>query len=324
MVFTGKKIFLAPLAGISDTIFRTICKEYGADVVISEMISAEGIFYNSKATKELLYFKETERPFGIQIFGANPLKMAKAAEYIQRAVNPDFIDINSGCPVPKVVKKNGGAALLKDINLFKNIVSCVVKACSVPVSVKIRSGWFENQWVDIEFANCAADCGVCAVILHPRSKTMGFSGHSYWERIALVKNSVKIPVIGNGDIFTAQDAQKMLSLTQCDSIMIGRGALGNPWIFSQIKAILSDKISPIIPSFEDKIILAIKHTKNYEDFYGSKKAVSHMKKHIAWYLHGIPNVSAFRSQIFNSKSITEINDILLKLLNNILPKKRYY
>jgi tRNA-dihydrouridine synthase B len=313
MDFSGKKLFLAPLAGITDTVFRSICREHGADVVMSEMISAEGLFYKSKATQSLLCFDEAQRPIGIQLFGAKPDHMAIAAEYVEKTAHPDFIDLNSGCPVAKVVTKNGGASLLKDLKLFKEMVRAMVGAVSVPVSVKIRSGWNEHQWVDEEFAAAADQCGAAAVILHPRSKTMGFSGHSYWERIAVVKKSCSVPVIGNGDICTAQDGCDMFSQTNCDSIMVGRGALGNPWLFSQIRQALDNQ--PVIQqTAQQRIATALEHVERFTKTHGEKKAAADLKKHASWYIKGLNCAASLRTAIFHATTTTELKGVLERAL----------
>ena len=309
MDFAGKKLFCAPLAGISDPVFRSLCKEHGADVVMSEMISAEGLHYKSAATLDLLAFDPSERPIGIQLFGAAPDRIAEAAGFVERTAAPDFIDLNAGCPVPKVVKKNGGASLLKDVRLFSALVSALVKSVSVPVSVKMRSGWNEHAWVDVEFAQAAEAVGAAAVILHPRSRSMGFSGHSYWERIAAVKNAVRIPVVGNGDIYCGADAEKMFDATGCDSIMVGRGALGNPWIFSQIKNLLS-KTAAQPPSALLRIDAARDHLARYRHRYGERKAIADMKKHMSWYLKGLPGAAHLRSAIFGAMSCAALESSL--------------
>ena len=187
MLFKNNKVMLAPMAGITDRVFRGICKEQGADIVFSEMVSAEGVLYGSDATLDLLRFEESERPIGIQLFGADPQRLAEAAKFIQDKAKPDFIDLNAGCPVSKVVRKNGGSALMRKPELFGRIISAMVKVLSIPLTVKIRSGWQKGEWVDLELAGIARDCGAAALILHPRSQTMGFSGHSFWERITEVK-----------------------------------------------------------------------------------------------------------------------------------------
>lgn len=297
------------MAGITETIFRTLCKEHGADVVYSEMVSAEGIRHNSKNTKKLLFFNKNEGPIGIQLFGAHAQNLAYAAAFIEETVQPDFIDLNCGCPVPKVTKKNGGSALLKDPKLFHDILTHMVKSVTLPVTVKIRSGWTMNQWIDREYAKIAEDCGVAAIALHPRSKTMGFSGHSFWERIALVKQAVTIPVIGNGDIITPKDGYDMLSQTQCDAIMIGRGALGNPWIFNQIrKEIKSEEYLPV--PLKEKLAIALCHLKRFEHHYGASLALKEMKKHLAWYCRGMSGIASMKNLIYRAQHFPELEDII--------------
>ena len=224
-------LFLAPMAGITETVFRSLCRELGADAVVSELVSAEGLLRSGKQTLRLLAFNEPERPIGVQLFGSDPGRMAAAAAWVEEHVKPDFLDLNSGCPVPKVVKRNGGAALLRNPALFEKMVTAMAKAVHTPLTVKLRSGWNTGEWVDVEFARIAEGSGAAAVFLHPRSKAMRYSGTALWERIALVKKAVSIPVVGNGDIGMPQDAFRMKRETGCDGLMIGRGSLGNPWIF---------------------------------------------------------------------------------------------
>jgi nifR3 family TIM-barrel protein len=310
-----QKIFLAPMAGIGETVFRTLCKENGADAVVSEMVSGEGVFRGSKKTRSLIEFSESERPVGIQVFGSDPDHMAYCTAFIEEHYRPDFIDLNSGCPVPKVVSKNGGAALLRDARLFERIVSRMVKAVSTPVTVKLRSGWNQQEWVDVQFAKIAQDCGVAAVILHPRSKTMAFSGHSFWERIGCVKSSVSVPVIGNGDIGCAQDAKAMFDQTGCDSIMIGRAALGNPWIFSEIKQFLAGKTVEK-PSLAVRFETITRHLHEYCEKYGDKKTVSDLKKHLSWYCKGLPGAAMLRNDIFRSASIAGLEKSITKIFQS--------
>lgn len=316
MNFQNNKVILAPMAGITEKVFRSLCKQNGADVVISEMVSAEGLFYGAKATIDLMRFSESERPIGIQLFGSDPDHLARAVSFVQKYFRPDFIDLNSGCPVPKVVKKNGGSALLQNATLFERILRSMVKEASIPITVKIRSGWHKYQWVDVEFATLAQDCGVAALTLHPRSQTMVFSGHSFWERIAEVKKAVSIPVIGNGDINSAADALKMVEQTGCDSIMIGRGSYGNPWIFSQIKnAFNGISVSQI--SSETKIDTALLHLEAFTREYGERYAAKEMKRHLAWYIKGMPGASFYRDQIFRSQFIEEMTGILHSIRNEL-------
>jgi tRNA-dihydrouridine synthase B len=308
-----KKIFLAPLAGISETVFRALCKENGADVVMSEMVSAEGVFRGSKKTKSLLDFTLAERPVGIQIFGAQPDHIAYSASFIEEHHRPDFIDLNSGCPVPKVVKKNGGAALLRDAALFEKIVSRMVRAVKTPVTVKLRSSWSNQEYVDVLFAKIAQNCGASAVILHPRSKTSGFSGHSQWERIALVKSELSIPVIGNGNIETPGDAKAMIDQTGCDSIMIGRAALGNPWIFNRIRYFLSGiDAEEQAPTAAERLFTINRHVERYRQRYGDKKASADLKKHLSWYCKGLPCAAMLRNDIFRAGSMTELDAAITK------------
>jgi nifR3 family TIM-barrel protein len=316
MLFKNNKLILAPMAGITDSVFRQICRQHGADIVVSEMVSAEGLFYNSQNTKGLLDFKPQERPIGIQLFGSNPEHLAIAAQKVEEFVHPDFIDLNSGCPVPKVVNKNGGASLLKDPVLFRQILSSMVKAVSTPVTVKIRSGWNKYEWVDTEFAKMAEDCGVAAITLHPRSQTMLFTGHSFWERITEIKKVVSIPVIGNGDICEPEDALKMSTETGCDSLMIGRGIYGNPWLFNQIKDLFGNR--PYTPvTLQDRIALAIRHLLLFKDQFGELAASKEMKKHLGWYIKGAPDATVLRNTMFRTQEYKAIFDMLCDLEDKV-------
>jgi tRNA-dihydrouridine synthase B len=309
MQFIGNQLFLAPLAGIGDTVFRRLCKRGGADVVVSEMVSAEGLLRNSKQTTQLLEFDESERPIGIQLFGCDPGRLAAAAAWVEEHVRPDFIDLNSGCPVPKVVSRNGGAALLRDGPLFERIITAMAKAVSIPVTVKIRSGWSVGEWVDVEFARRAEGAGAKALVLHPRSKTMGYSGHSFWERIALVKKAVAIPVIGNGDVRSPANAQRMVRETGCDGVMVGRAALGHPWIFGEIKAALAGVPLTTAP-LEDHVLVILSHIASLRGKIGERRAVKELRKHVAWYLKGVAKAAEFRDRVFRAESTGELEGIV--------------
>jgi putative TIM-barrel protein, nifR3 family len=303
------------MAGITETVFRRICRRHGADVLMSEMVSAEGLFHGSKKTECLIHFEASERPVGIQVFGANADHIAYAAAYIEEHFRPDFIDLNSGCPVPKVVKKNGGAALLCNLPLFKKIVVKMVKAVSIPVTVKLRSGWSAHDLVDVECAKICEECGASAVILHPRTKSMGFSGHSMWERIAEVKKNVSIPVIGNGDICTPEDASEILRQTGCDSIMIGRAALGNPWIFDRVKRYLTDGTSAPVTDPE-RLSTVLDHIRGFCAVHGEKRALAELKKHVGWYLKGKPQAANLRNRVFRAPTISALEEAAKEAFGN--------
>lgn len=309
MPFKNNTLMSAPMAGISDPVFRTLCKEHGADVVVSEMVSVSGIEFGADATMDLMRFDPAERPIGIQLFGADPQQFARCAALVAERFQPDFLDLNAGCPVPKVVKKNGGASLLKDLTRFGRIVTAMVNTSPIPVTVKLRSGWNKHQWVDVAFARCAQECGAQAIILHPRSQTMGFSGHSFWDRIGVVKQSVSIPVIGNGDVHCGQDALAMKSQTGCDGIMIGRGAYGNPWIFSEIKAAFAG-IPYTPPTPEEKRAIALLHLNRYREAYGEYHAYREMKKHVSWYIKGAAGASQLRDRIFRAVTTAELESVI--------------
>ena len=309
MFLKKNDLILAPMAGVADTVFRRICRRCGADITVSEMVSADGLHYKSGNTAALMEFDESERPIGVQLFGSDPERLAEAARFTYEYVKPDFIDLNSGCPVAKVVRRNGGAALLRDPALFGRIVSAMSRAVPIPVTVKIRSGWNAREWVDEEFARIAQDSGAAAVTLHPRSQTMMFTGHSFWERIAAVKNAVSIPVIGNGDVVDAESALKMLAETGCDALMIGRASFGNPWVFAEVRAALNgEAYAP--PSPRERRDAIIGHIREFRETHGERRACSEMKKCAAWYIRGVPGASAARSRIFAASSSTEIGRIV--------------
>jgi tRNA-dihydrouridine synthase B len=313
MLFKNNCLLSAPMAGISDSIYRRLCRENGADITVSEMVSVDGLEYGADATFDLVRFDLCERPIGIQLFGADPERFKKSTALIAERFNPDFFDLNAGCPVSKVVKKNGGASLLKDIRRFGEIVRAMVQGSSIPVSVKLRSGWNKHEWIDVEFARCAEDCGAAAIILHPRSQTMMFSGHSFWERIALVKAAVKIPVIGNGDVTSGEEAAKMKNQTGCNGIMIGRGAYGNPWIFRQAKVALAGGDIPP-PDTDEKRDMALRHLQLFRERYGERHAVREMKKHLAWYIKGTAGASQCRDRIFRAEDTASMEAALLEAL----------
>jgi tRNA-dihydrouridine synthase B len=297
------------MAGVADSVFRAICKEYGADIVVSEMVSAEGLVHNSGPTEALMHLGPGERPAGVQLFGSEPASLSRATARACELVQPDFIDLNSGCPVRKVVRHNGGASLMRDPERFGRILEAMVKASAVPVTVKIRSGWHTGTWVDVEFARIAEQSGVAAITLHPRSVAMLYSGHSFWERIALVKQAVRIPVIGNGDITRPEHARQMFEQTGCDSVMIGRGSMGNPWLFAQCHDMLEGR-EPRIVTVAERLAQALAHVRQCRDAYGERRATAEMKSHVAWYTKGIPGASKWRTQLFQVASTAQLEELL--------------
>ncbi len=297
------------MAGITETVFRRLCKRAGADIVVSEMVSAEGVCRGTKRSAAFLRFEDVERPLGIQLFGASPERLAAAARHVEESAKPDFIELNCGCPVPKVVRRNGGCALLRNPSLYTAILSAMVKAVNTPVTVKIRSGWHEQEWVDVQFARIAQDCGVSAVTLHPRSKTMGFGGHALWERIAEVKHAVDIPVIGSGDVTCGDKAADMFAETGCDAVMIGRAALGNPWIFADARKRIHGAHAPSLSPQERKAIV-MQHIHEYRETYGEHRASREMKKHVAWYFKGMTGVSRLRRRVFTAHSSFELEELV--------------
>ncbi len=314
------QVILAPMAGVCNSAFRKICKEMGVSLVCAEMVSDKGMIYNSKKTKEMLYFEEIERPISQQIFGSDKETFVEAAKIVYDIMKPDIIDINMGCPVPKVaVRSQAGSALLKNPALIYDIVSSVVKAVPVPVTVKIRSGWDSNSINAVEVAKICEKAGASAITVHPRTRSQMYSGKADLDIIKQVKENVGIPVIGNGDITDIESAKHMLEYTKCDAIMIGRGVLGNPWLIKEIDTYL--KTGKIIdkPSYEERINMCYHHMSYLLKQKPEKVATLEMRSHIAWYIKGMPYHKEIKNLIFKAKTkeeITEVLDNYLKKLYN--------
>ncbi|NLI15756.1 MAG: tRNA dihydrouridine synthase DusB [candidate division Zixibacteria bacterium] len=290
------KVISAPAAGVTDSITRRLAREYGAEITVSELVSAEGLIRNHDKTKGLLRFTTDERPIGLQLFGADPGHMAEAARYAA-SLEPDFIDLNFGCPARKVVGKNGGSSLLLNLSLIEKIIDQTVKAVPIPVTIKYRSGWDNKHIVAVEVAQIAESCGASAVCLHPRTRVQGFSGYADWSLIAKVKQAVKIPVIGSGDIDSPVKAVRMFNETGCDAIMICRASFGNPWIFHRIKHYLTAGIELPEPTPAERINLAIRHLRMSIASYGSPRGIFSMRAKLAWYLRGLPKASKIRTDL---------------------------
>jgi tRNA-dihydrouridine synthase B len=298
-------LFLAPLAGVSNSVFRGLARKYGASVCYTEMISADGIARGHEKTLRLIDNSPDEHPIGIQLFGSNPEIMAAAVKRVA-SFGPDLIDLNLGCPVKKVVKKNGGAALLKDLNRCGELMAAAVGSSSVPVTIKIRSGWDAKNDVYLELGRIAQDKGISAVTLHPRSRTQGYTMKSDWSKIALLKKAVSIAVIGNGDIRTPEDAQNMIRQTGCDGVMIGRAAMKNPYIFKRIRHYLNHGILLPDLTIREAINLAMEHSAMLTAKAGDRNGAIMMRKHLAWYSRGFPEGAELRSRLKMVNSLADV------------------
>ena len=302
--------FLAPMAGVTDYAFRVIAKEFGAGVVYSEFVSAHGIIRKNEKTLNMIKFSEFERPIGIQIFGDTPEVMESAAKLVYEKFKPDLIDINYGCPVPKVTKKGAGSAALKDLCLMEDITEAVVKAVNkIPVTVKMRAGWNSENIVSTQAGINLEKIGVKAITLHPRTTVQMYKGRANWDLIKDLKENVSIPVIGNGDVKNIDDINEMFNHTKCDGIMIGRAALGNPWFFAQVKKyMLNENFEEI--SLEERLEICKKHLKLLVKIHGEVVGANNMKKHFAWYFKGFKGASFFRKKFVLAKNYSEMKDIL--------------
>ncbi len=310
-------LFLAPMAGITDQPFRWLCKQFGADLLITEMISSRGIFYGDEKTKKMLSVKGEEHPIGIQLFGNQPKIFFEAVRIIEH-LPFDFININMGCPTPKIVKNGDGCALMNEPQLSSDIIKSTVKAAKgKPVTVKIRKGWDCLHINAVQFAQMAEESGAKLIIIHGRTREEYYSGKADWSIIKDVKRAVSVSVIGNGDIFEPEDAASMLKQTRCDGIMVGRGAFGRPWIFRQIKHYLKtgEKVSP--PCLEERFHIMMSHIDSAVAFHGERLGILEMRKHLAWYLKGLPHSAHIKRMIQESNSIKDIKQTLKSYFSEI-------
>ena len=299
------KVFLSPMAGVTDLPFRLICKEQNCGMLYTEMINAKALCYDDANTKKMLKIEEEEHPVAVQIFGSDPEFMGRAAQIMNEYPN-EILDINMGCPAPKVVKNGDGSALMKNPKLAEEVLKAVVKNSEKPVTLKIRKGWDDNSINAVEIAKIAEASGISALAIHGRTREQYYSGKADWDIIRQIKENINIPVIGNGDVFEVEDAIRMLDQTGCDAIMIGRGSQGNPWIFKRINHYM--KTGEILPepTLEEKITTALKHFGLAIEEHGEYVAVREMRKHIAWYLKGLKGSAKLRDEINKIESYEEV------------------
>lgn len=310
----SNEVFLAPMAGVTDLPFRLICKRFGCGLLYTEMINAKALCYDDANTKKMLNIMDEEHPVAVQIFGSEPEFMGKAAKILNDYPN-EILDINMGCPAPKVVKNGDGSALMRNPELAKKVLSSVVENSSKPVTLKIRKGWDDNSVNALEIALIAQEVGADAITIHGRTREQYYAGNADWDIIKLIKDNLDIPVIGNGDVTSIEDAIKIKNDTNCDAIMIGRGAQGNPWIFERINHYL--KTGEILPppTTDEKIGVAIDHMKLAIEEHGEYVAVREMRKHIGWYLKGMKNSARIRDKINKLEDPEEVIKTL-KILTN--------
>ncbi|HET7187297.1 MAG TPA: tRNA dihydrouridine synthase DusB [Gemmatimonadaceae bacterium] len=310
-------LYLAPMAGVSESPFRQLCHEHGADVVVTEFLSAEGIRRENEATVKKLAFGAGERPIGVQIFGADPVAMGEAARFVSDVFQPEFIDINFGCPVKKVVRRNGGSGCLRDLDLVQQVIRAVAGGTHLPVTCKIRSGWSEEMRDPVTIALKCQEAGARVLALHPRTRTQMYSGNARWEEIAAVVAALDIPVLGNGDIKTAEDAVRMREQTNCAGIMIARGSYGQPWIFNQVKDLLAGRPKRPAPAVAERFAIALDHARKVMAYETDPRgAAIEFRKHLGWYSKGLHGGAELRKKLYAVTSFGEVEGIFADYLAN--------
>lgn len=312
-VALGSPLILAPMAGVTDLPFRLLCKEQGCSLAYTEMVSAKAILYRNKNTLGLLQVGKEEHPAAVQLFGSDPAVMAEIAAQVEEGPY-EIIDVNMGCPVPKIVKNGEGSALMENPALAEEILTAMVKAVKKPVTVKFRKGFKNGDSTAVEFAKMAEASGVAAVAVHGRTREQYYSGKADWDIIRQVKRAVSIPVIGNGDIFEPEDAVRMMEATGCDGVMIARGAKGNPWIFGRTRVLMETGVTPPRPSAEEIRAMILRHGRMLSEYKGEKAGIREMRSHMAWYTSGLPNSASLRNDMNQAETYEDMEKLLKERL----------
>lgn len=316
-IFKNTPLVLAPMAGVTDAAFRAVCREHGADITVTEMVSSRALVYQDSKTSSLLLRNDGESPFAVQLFGNDPEVMRKAAEIAVERVSPDFLDINMGCPTPKIVNNGDGSALMKNPALAAEIVREIKRGINIPVTVKFRKGWDGGSINAVEFAKALEDAGADALTVHGRTRVAMYSGRADWDIIREVVNSINIPVIANGDVFEAEDAPKILKRTGAAGIMIGRATFGNPWIFKQCRAALEGKEIPELPALDIRLSVAEEQIRKSAENTCEKVAVLEARRHIAWYLRGVRGANYFKTRVTTVSTLEELHRLLEEIKHTL-------
>lgn len=320
-VKVNTRLALAPMAGVTDAAFRQVCSELGAGLTCTEMISSKALCYQDKKTRTLLVPFDGEKPFAAQIFGSDPACMGEAAQKAAEISGADIIDINMGCPVGKISGSGDGCALMKNPELARDIIEQVVKYAGRPVTVKIRRGWDKGSINAVPFSLMAQEAGVSAIAVHGRTKTQMYSGTADWDTIREVKNAVSVPVIANGDVFSEKDALRILNYTGADMAMIGRGSFGDPWIFERSKAALGGTPIPPPPPLRDRIALAARQIELAARYRGEKVACLEARRHLAWYLKGVPHSNYYKEKISKVATLSDVRAVTDEIMNDAVSKR---